>query len=100
MKLPTKTEILFACVFISLGLYRLLYSPGEFNSGWYTLLFGITVFLFPVPQLRERFKWTEQTSEQWRKSVKKASAKGLSWWSSPLPWGVVIVLLVIFANFR
>lgn len=99
MKLPTKTEIIMGCVFIGFGVLRLLYSPSDFNPGWYAIFFGVTMFLFPGPQLRERFKQTEETKEQWRQSAKKASSKSLSWWASPFPWALLIILVAIFAAF-
>ncbi|MAD77053.1 MAG: hypothetical protein CML20_20095 [Rheinheimera sp.] len=61
-------------------------------------MFGVIVFLFPLPQLRERFKITAEKKAQLRQNAKKASAKGLNWWTSPFPWALLIVLAVIFVN--
>ncbi|WP_423187875.1 hypothetical protein ACO1PK_06575 [Alishewanella sp. d11] len=95
MKLPTKTEIIIGCVFISFGVIRLFYAPNEFNPGWYAIFSGITLFLFPGPQLRERYKQTEETKENWRQSAKAQSSKSLSWWASPFPWALLICLVVV-----
>ena len=98
MKLPTKSEIIIGCAFISFGVFRLFYSPNEFSPGWYAIFFGVTIFLFPGPQLREKYKQTEETQERWRQDAKAESSKNLSWWASPLPYALLICLVVfVFA---
>tara|TARA_R100001443_G_scaffold73745_2_gene81676 strand:- start:10994 stop:11299 length:306 start_codon:yes stop_codon:yes gene_type:complete len=98
MKLPTKSEIIIGCAFISFGVIRLFYTPNEFSPGWYAIFFGITLFLFPGPQLRERYKQTEETRARWRQSAKAASSQDLSLWASPFPWALLICLVVfVFA---
>ncbi|WP_369744022.1 hypothetical protein AB8S08_05355 [Pseudidiomarina sp. PP-1MA] len=95
MKLPTKSEIIIGCAFISFGVFRLFYSPNEFSSGWYAIFFGVTLFIFPGPQLREKYKQTEESKELWRQNAKASSSKSLSWWASPFPWALLICLVVV-----
>ncbi|MEW5680873.1 MAG: hypothetical protein AB1780_00720 [Pseudomonadota bacterium] len=98
MTLPTKAEILIGCAFICFGVIRLFYASGEFSSGWSAIFFGVTVFLFPGPQLRAKYKQTEQTTARWRQRVKVESAKSLTWWASPFPYALLVCLLIaIFA---
>lgn len=95
MQLPTKNEVVTGLVFAILGLITLGFFPNFSNSGWYAIIFGVTYFLFPGPQLRQRYKQTEEIKARWRESAKVASLKGLTWWLSPLPW----MLFIIFAVF-
>tara|TARA_R110002126_G_scaffold54341_19_gene147224 strand:- start:2518 stop:2823 length:306 start_codon:yes stop_codon:yes gene_type:complete len=96
MKLPTKSEAILGFVFISVGVLTLGLFPAFITSGWYAIFFGVTFFLFPGPQLREKYKQTEETKERWRQSAKAASSKDLSWWESPFPWAFLICCVVVF----
>jgi hypothetical protein len=98
MKLPTKNDIITGCIFLIVGVSILAFLPKFLNVGWYAVFFGITVYGFPAPQLRERYKQTEESKERWRQNAKAESLKSLSWWASPFPWALLIVLVVIFAN--
>lgn len=95
MHLPTKNEIVTGLVLVIAGLMVLGFFPAFSSSGWYAIIFGITYFIFPMPQLTERYKQTEATKQQWRESAKAASANGLTWWLSPLPWMLFIMLSVL-----
>lgn len=95
MTLPTKTDIILAGIFIVVGGLFIINQPDYILSGWYPLLFGIVAFLFPGPQLRNRFKRTEQQQQQLREKVIAASHQPLAWWATPLPWGLLLILLVI-----
>ncbi|QBL08200.1 hypothetical protein E0Z06_01065 [Rheinheimera sp. D18] len=99
MKLPTKSEVIVGFIFISVGVLTLSFFPAFVTSGWYAILFGVGFFLFPGPQLREKYKQTEETKERWRQSAKVESSKSLSWWASPFPWAlfVCLVVVVVFA---
>ncbi|GAA0562072.1 hypothetical protein GCM10009098_32760 [Rheinheimera aquimaris] len=95
MKLPTKNDLITGCVFLITGVSILAFLPKLSNVGWYAIFLGITVYGFPGPQLRERYKQTEQTKERWRLSAKTAASKRLSWWASPFPWILFICLVML-----
>jgi hypothetical protein len=95
MKLPTKNEIITGCTFLTIGVLVLAFLSEFSNVGWYAIFFGITLYLFPGPQLRERYKQTEETRTRWRQSATAASSKSLSWWASPFPWALLICLVVV-----
>jgi hypothetical protein len=88
MKLPTKNEIIISCTFLTIGLLILAFLSNFSNVGWYAIFFGVAFYLFPGPQLRERYKQTEETRARWRQSATAASSKSLSWWASPFPWAL------------
>ncbi|MEN3158717.1 hypothetical protein ABC502_10070 [Alkalimonas sp. NCh-2] len=95
MKLPTRIEVIIGFVFISVGVLTLSLLPSFATSGWYAIFFGVGYFLFPGPQLRARYKYTEETKERWRESAKASSSKSLSWWASPFPWALLICFVVL-----
>ncbi|WP_333606716.1 hypothetical protein [Arsukibacterium sp.] len=95
MTLPTKKDIILAGIFIVLGGLFIITQPDYLPSGWYLLLFGIVAYLFPGPQLHSRFKRTEQQQQQLREKVIAASHKPLAWWATPLPWGLLLILMLI-----
>jgi L-lactate permease len=98
MKLPTKNEIITGCIFLLVGVLILAFLPKFPNVGWYAIFFGITVYGFPGPQLREKYKQTEETKARWRQSAKAESSKSLSWWASSFPYALLICLVVfVFA---
>jgi hypothetical protein len=95
MKLPTKNEIITGCALLIVGVFVLAFLPKFSDAGWYAIFFGIAVYIFPGPQLRERYKQTEESKEHWRQSAKASSSKSLSWWASPFPWALLICFVVV-----
>ena len=95
MKLPTKNDIITGCILLIIGVAILAFLPKFSNAGWYAVFFGTTVYGFPGPQLRERYKQTEETKARWRQSAQTASSNGLSWWVSPFPYALLICLVVL-----
>jgi hypothetical protein len=100
MKIPTKNEITMGCTFLIIGVSALLFLPRFSNIGWYWVVYGIGFFIFPGPQLRDRFKQTEETKAQWRHSAKEASSKSISWWGSPFPWALLSMLAVVILQLK
>ena len=98
MKLPTKLEITIGFAFIAIGVLTHIFFPTFKTTSWNAIFCGVTLFLFPGPQLREKYKQTEETQERWRQSAKAESLKNLSWWASPFPYGLLVCLVVfVFA---
>lgn len=96
MKLPTKNDIITGCIFLIVGVSILAFLPNLSNVGWYAAFFGATVYAFLGPQLRERYKQTEESKKRWWQNAKTESSKNLSWWASPFPY-VLLICLVVFA---
>lgn len=99
MKLPTKIELISFCVLLSIGLFMLWYFPAHSNAGWYAIVLGITFGLFPGPQLKAKFEPTNEKTTQLHHATVTGREKPLSWWASPFPWGLAVLMLALVFAF-
>ncbi len=95
MQLPTKSELISCCVLLMFGMLMLWFVPHGSHIGWYAIVLGITFGLFPGPQLKARFEQSDEKSAQWRQISAAEREKYFSWWTSPFPWGLAALILVI-----
>lgn len=95
MQLPTKSELISCCVLLMFGILMLWFVPYGSHIGWYAIVLGITFGLFPGPQLKVRFEQNDEKSVQWRQTAVTRRENHLSWWVSPFPWGLAVLILVI-----
>ncbi|SNY42567.1 hypothetical protein SAMN06297280_0460 [Arsukibacterium tuosuense] len=97
MKLPSKTQLIIAAVLVVVGALIIFNFPNYSRSGWYLIIFAIAFFIFPVPQLYSRTKRSQQ--QRMRERVIEASSKPLACWASPIPWLVVLILIMLAFSF-
>ncbi|MBU1619660.1 MAG: hypothetical protein KJ556_06825 [Gammaproteobacteria bacterium] len=98
-KLPTKIELISCCLLLSIGLFMLWYFPAHSNAGWYVIVLGVTFGLFPGPQLKAKFEPTNEKTAQQRQDVIAARENSFSWWASPFPWGLAVLMLALVFAF-
>lgn len=99
MKLPTKIELISFCVLLSIGLFMLWYFPAQANAGWYLIVLGVTFGVFPGPQLKAKFEPTHEKTAQQRQNSIAARENSFSWWASPFPWGLAVLMLALVFAF-
>lgn len=98
MKLSKKIELISFCGLLSIGLFMLWYFPAHSKAGWYAIVLGVAFGLFPGPQLKAKFEPTHEKTTQQRQDSIAARQHLFSWWASPFPWGLaVLVLALVFA---
>lgn len=99
MKLPSKTQLTIAAILVVVGALIIVNFANYSRSGWYLIIFAITFFIFPCPQLYSRTKRCRQQQQQMRERVIEASNKPLAWWASPIPWFIVLIIIVMAFSF-
>ncbi|WP_213994956.1 hypothetical protein [Arsukibacterium sp.] len=99
MKLPSKTQVIIAAILAVVGALIVVNFANYSRSGWYLIIFAITFFIFPGPQLHSRTKRSRQQQQQMRARVIEASNKPLAWWASPIPWLIVLIIIVLAFSF-
>ncbi|GAA0341571.1 hypothetical protein GCM10009092_02620 [Bowmanella denitrificans] len=93
--MPGKFELIAAFLLLAVGLLILVYFPDFSATAWFLVAFSIVFFVFPGPQLRLKLH-SKEVNLAWREKVKRASANGTDWWTSPFPW---IFLTIVFLAF-